>query len=124
MAKTVVTWFGWIFIIIGILGFIPGITSDGMLLGIFEVSAVHNIVHLLSGIIALAMAAQGEDGARTYAKIFGVVYLLVTLLGFFTGSFIGLFEANGADNVLHLLLAVIFLWAGFSGRREAAPAAM
>jgi hypothetical protein len=119
MAKKSVKVLGWIFIVIGILGFIPGITSaDGKLIGLFEVDSVHNIVHLISGILALIFAAKGESAAKGFAKVFGVIYGLVTIIGFMpSGNVLGLFMVNGADNVLHLVLALIFLYVGFAQAR-------
>ncbi len=115
-------WFGIIFILIGILGFIPGVTNaDGMLLGIFQVDALNNVIYLLSGIIAL-LCAGSMKGAKSYFKIFGVVYALVTILGFVGGgSVLGLIMVNGADNVLHLLIAVIALALGFGGPKKSMP---
>ncbi len=121
MAKKLVTVLGWIFIVIGVLGFIPGITSDGMLIGVFEVDAVHNIVHLITGILAVWLARKGEDSARSYAKVFGVIYAVVTLWGLLiSDSVLGFINVNGLDNILHLVVAVLFLWVGFAGRKEMA----
>ncbi len=112
-------WFGIVFILIGILGFIPGVTNeDGMLLGIFQVDTLHNVIHLLTGIVAL-LCAGSMKGAKSYFKIFGVVYALVTILGFVGGGdVLGLIMVNGADNVLHLLIAVIALVLGFGGPKK------
>lgn len=112
-------WFGIIFIVIGVLGFVPGITTaTGYLLGIFRVDAIHNIIHILSGIIAL-MCAGSAAKAQGYFKIFGIVYALVTVLGFIQGqAVLGLIAVNAADNVLHLLLAIIFLALGFGGKKS------
>lgn len=112
-------WFGIIFILLGVLGFIPGVTSaDGMLLGTFQVDTLHNVIHLLSGIIAL-LCAGSMKGAKAYFKIFGVVYALVTVLGFMGGtSILGLIAVNGASNVLHLIIAVIALALGFGGPKK------
>ena len=109
------------FVVVGILGFVPGVTSNGMLLGIFMVDGLHNIIHLLSGILA-GLAAMGSGSyARLYFKVFGVVYALVTILGFtMDGSVLGLIMVNVADNVLHLVIAAVALWAGF-GMKEGAP---
>lgn len=105
--------FGIVFLVIGVLGFVPGIASDGHLLGIFEIDALHNVIHLLSGLIALVVAFKSDAAARMYFKIFGVVYLLVTILGFVQGSVLGLFDVNMADNALHLVIAALALWVGF-----------
>lgn len=112
-------WFGIVFILIGILGFIPGVTdADGMLLGIFQVDALHNVIHLLSGIVAL-LCAGSHAGAKSYFKIFGVIYALVTILGFVGGgNVLGLIMVNGADNVLHLVIAVVALALGFGGPKK------
>lgn len=107
--------FGIVFLLIGILGFIPGITTDdGRLLGIFAVDAMHNIVHLLSGIVAVWTAATSAKAAMTYFRVFGIIYAIVTVVGFIQGdSILGLMTANMADNFLHLVIAVIALWLGY-----------
>lgn len=103
--------FGWVFLLIGILGFVPGITANGMLLGIFEVDALHNIVHLLTGVVALSMA---KGSPKTFFKVFGVIYAVVAILGLIGASpVLGLIHVNGADNVLHVLVALIALYYGF-----------
>jgi hypothetical protein len=108
---------GLVFLLVGILGFIPGITthysdlkfaghtSDAKLLGIFEVSILHNIVHLLFGVAGLAMARTWE-GARTYLVGGGVIYLVLFVYGvIFHGETGGNWiPVNWADNILHLAL--------------------
>lgn len=113
--QTLAKLFGAVFLVIGILGFVPGITSDGYLLGIFEVDTLHNIIHLLSGILALVLAKDAMK-AKLYFKVFGVVYALVTIIGFLHGSSVlGLIGVNLADNLLHLIIAVAALIIGFGG---------
>lgn len=108
--------FGVVFLLIGVLGFVPGITNDGMLLGIFEVSALHNVIHLASGLVAL-WATSSAANSRLYFKVFGVVYALVTILGFtMGGNVLGLIMTNTADDVLHLVIALAALYAGFGMR--------
>ncbi|MCA9351564.1 DUF4383 domain-containing protein [Patescibacteria group bacterium] len=104
---------GIIFLVIGVLGFIPALAPQGMLLGIFEVDTVHNVVHLLSGILALVFAARGTHMAQAFSKVFGIVYGLVAIIGLMSPTVLGLFAVNGADNILHILLAIIFLVLGF-----------
>lgn len=104
---------GAVFILIGILGFVPALTPNGLLLNIFAVDTVHNIVHLLSGILALAFAARGTHMAQMFSKVFGIVYGLVAIIGLTSPTILGLFVVNGADNVLHIVLAVVFLVLGF-----------
>jgi preprotein translocase subunit Sss1 len=111
--------FGIIFVLVGVLGFVPGITNDGHLLGVFEVNTLHNIIHLLTGIFALVLA---KNSAKMFFKVFGVVYLIVTIVGFVQGgTVLGLFGVNMADNVLHLVIAAFALWLGFMKKESMSP---
>jgi type III secretory pathway component EscU len=111
-------WFGWIILLIGILGFIPGVvTPDGLLFGIFAVNPIHNIIHILTGLLAL-FSASSFTATKSFFKIFGVIYLLITLLGLFSGSILGLFAVNMADNLLHVVITLVALYYGF--RKEGA----
>ena len=89
---------GIVFLLVGIAGFIPGVTTnlyDGLefagndgtaeLLGIFQVSVLHNIVHLLFGLAGLALAATAS-GARTYLIGAGAIYLALFVLGIIGGG--------------------------------------
>ena len=107
--------FGIVFLLIGILGFIPGVTQEGgLLLGIFSVDTMHNVVHLLSGVIAVWTALSSAKAAQMYFRIFGIVYAIVTVIGFIQGdSFLGMMATNTADNILHLVIAVVALWLGY-----------
>jgi hypothetical protein len=111
MTKNLMYVLGAVFIILGILGFV-----QNPILGVFQVNTVHNLIHLLSGILAFVFAAKGESEARTFALILGVVYLLITVLGFIQGSgqLLGIVAINTADNFLHLVLAVVFLGLGLT----------
>lgn len=108
-----------VFLLVGVLGFIPGVTTDydtmqfaghesgAMLLGLFQVSILHNIVHLLFGIVGLALA-RSHSGAKTFLIGGGVIYLVLWVYGLLVGSesaanFVPL---NTADNWLHFLLGV------------------
>lgn len=109
-----VTWIlGVVFLLIGIAGFFV----DGNLLG-FQVDTIHNIVHILSGVVALAAASSGESYSRMYLIIFGIVYGVVTVIGFVNGGdILGLFQVNDADNYLHAAITVVALGVGFGGKR-------
>ena len=117
--------FGVVFVAIGLLGFVPGITTaDGKLLGLFQVSTLHNIIHLLSGIAAL-IAASNEAYSRLYFRIFGAVYGLVAIIGWLQGTTVlGLIDVNVADNVLHTVLAIVILAIGFALPDVEAPRAV
>jgi hypothetical protein len=125
--KTLATVFGVVFLLVGVLGFVPGITNDSqMLLGIFHVNAVHNIIHLLSGAFALYAGMTSMDYAKLYFRIFGVVYLLVAILGFYYGDkdVLGFISSNMADTWLHVVIAVVALYAGFAAMDDGMKAPM
>ena len=126
MVKSAAILFGIVFLAVGILGFVPAITSDQggmpMLLGIFHVNAAHNFVHTASGIVFLLCGMAGPGPSRTFFKIFGVVYALVAVMGFVVGNgmIFGLISNNPADTWLHVALAVVMLYLGFGTRDTAA----
>ena len=129
--RRVATAVGAVFLLVGILGFIPGITtsysemsfagpeSDAMLLGLFQVSILHNIVHLLFGVAGLAMARRA-DSARTYLVGGGVIYLMLWIYGLVvdkssTANFV---PVNNADNWLHLGLGLGMIALGVLASRS------
>jgi hypothetical protein len=119
---------GIVFLLVGIAGFIPGVTTDlyaglefagddgtSELLGLFQVSVLHNIVHGLFGIAGLALAATA-GGARTYLIGGGAIYVALSLLGIVGGG--DWIPVNDADNWLHLLLGVGMIGLGVATTRE------
>lgn len=101
---------GIIFIIIGIWGFF-----QNPVLGLFMVSPMHNWVHLISGILAVIFASRGEVPAKNFSKVFGIVYGLLAISGFFMPDpHFGALRVNRADDWLHLFLAAAFLYFGYS----------
>lgn len=119
MEKTIVTILGVVFIALGVLGFF-----NDPLLGIFEVDLMHNIIHILSGVLALGAVGMGDSAIRSFSKVFGVVYGALAVVGFFMSGdmVLGLFAANLADNILHAVLAVVFLNIGFARSSESTEA--
>jgi hypothetical protein len=115
MVKTAAILFGVVFLLLGILGFVPAVTKDQMLLGIFHVNAAHNCVHLLSGVVALFAGMTSLVAARWYFRIFGLVYGLVAVMGFFVGDgmLLGLISNNAAVTWLHVGIAAVSLILGF-----------
>jgi hypothetical protein len=119
-----------VFLLVGILGFIPGATTDydgmtfaghestAMLLGVFHVSILHNIVHLLFGIVGFAMA-RTVPGATAFLIGGGAVYLVLWLYGVVIdhNSAANFVPVNGADNWLHLVLGVGMAALGIALRR-------
>lgn len=114
-----------VFTLVGILGFIPGITTDydsltfaghdssAELLGIFAVSVLHNIVHLLFGIVGFMMA-RTAGGSVTYLLAGGAIYLVLWLYGVLIDldSNANFVPVNDADNWLHLALGVAMVGFG------------
>src|SRR5215213_11923580 len=112
--------FGIVLLAVGIFGFIAdssfgtGSDVDGSDFIVFEVNGWHNIVHILSGLLGLALARR-RDTARAYALGFGAVYLVVTIWGFITGDqVLWLVPVDAADNLLHLAIAVAGIAAGLA----------
>jgi hypothetical protein len=101
---------------VGILGFVPALAPDGNLLGIFAINDAHNVVHLLSGVVGLAAGFLGSGQyARWYAGVFGVVYGLVTVIGFIQmTTVLGIIPVNLPDNLLHTAIAIVSLVVFFS----------
>ncbi|PRY54199.1 DUF4383 domain-containing protein [Glycomyces artemisiae] len=124
-----------VFLLVGVLGFVPGITtgfdtmtfaghhSDALLLGVFEVSALHNIVHLLFGVVGLLMA-RTASGAVTYLVIGGAIYFVLWIYGLLIDldSAANFVPLNDADNWLHLILAVGMIGLGAIFARSARSA--
>jgi Domain of unknown function (DUF4383) len=123
---------GLVLLLVGILGFIPGITSnydelkfaghdsDAQLLGLFDTSILLNLVYLLLGVAALALARTYE-GARSYLIGGGVIYLALFLYGAIWGadeSSANFIPVNWADNVLNLVLGTGMILAGLALAKE------
>jgi len=118
-----------VFLLVGVLGFIPGATTEydgmtfaghestAMLLGVFHVSILHNIVHLLFGVVGLALA-RTAPGATNFLIGGGIVYAVLWLYGLLIdhdspANFVPL---NTADNWLHLILAIGMIGLGVALR--------
>ena len=126
---------GVVFLLVGILGFIPGITSNyeslgfaghgsgALLLGVFQVSILHNIVHLLFGIAGVAMA-RSAAASKNYLVVGGAIYLVLWLYGLLIGqdSAANFVPVNTADNWLHFILGVAMIGLGLVLSRGTAAA--
>ena len=110
---------GVVFLLVGVLGFVPGITTDygdmsfashdsmAMLLGVFQVSILHNLVHLLFGVAGIVLS-RTDSGARAYLVGGGAIYLVLWVYGLVVdqASAANFVPVNTADNWLHLLLGL------------------
>jgi hypothetical protein len=125
---------GAVFLIVGIAGFIPGITThlygglhfaghtgSSQLLGIFHVSVLHNLVHLAFGIAGLALSRTWET-ARTFLIGGGIIYLVLWLYGLVIdkSSSANFVPLDTADNWLHFALGVGMIGLGFATARSMA----
>lgn len=123
---------GAVFLLVGVLGFVPGITTnlyDGLefaghegnaeLLGIFQVSVLHNVVHLLFGVAGLALA-RTFSSARTYLIAGGAIYLVLWIYGLVIDhhSDANFVPVNTADDWLHFVLGVGMIGLGLALGRE------
>jgi len=130
-AQKVAQIFGWVFIVVGVLGFVPIAMIGGtmgmqpsMMLGLFPVNVVHNLVHLAFGIWGI-MAAKSAAGAVQYCKIGGVIYLLLGVIGFIAAIEVmlhGFVPLNGFNAWLHLVLGAVLAYFGFAGAPAKAAA--
>jgi hypothetical protein len=123
--------FGVVFLLVGILGFVPGITthyddlsfaghmSGAKLIGIFQVSVLHNLIHVAYGVAGLALASRPR-AAALYLLIGGIVYGVVWVYGMAVGmdSDANFVPLNTADNWLHFLLFVAMVVLGVVGLRR------
>jgi len=110
--------FGVVFIAVGLLGFvnnpIVGISENA----IFHADTVHNIVHIVSGVLFLLVALAAPASSRRFLLLFGIVYFLIGIVGFVNmgstgmGEVLGFLHVNGADNYLHVGLGIIILLSG------------
>lgn len=114
LAQIYVMVLGTVLVLVGIVGFLVepsfavGDSAERGTLILFDINGWHNVVHLLSGIVGLAMVGTAA-GARLFAIGYGVVYVLVTILGFVVGDgglLLSIIPINTADNLLHLAIAV------------------
>jgi hypothetical protein len=124
--------FGAVLVAAGILGFFyeasfavgdETLREREAVLGILDVNGWHNVVHLASGALGLAVAGS-YGGARAYALGLGAVYIVITILGFAYGdgdSIFSLIPINTEDNILHLLIGIAGIGAGLATPAQPAP---
>lgn len=123
MGKTLALIFGIIFVLVGLLGFVPNpLVGAG---AIFDTNTAHDLVHLVLGIILLAVVFWAPARAALWLKIIGVLYLVVALMGFvMTSPLLGIVAINDADNWLHVVLGVVLFLAGWWSHDEMMKAPM
>ncbi len=121
--------FGVLFLLATVSGFMAsGMNMDSDVdtapraMGLFPVNVLHNIVHLVFGVWGL-MAARSFGAARTYARVTGVIYVALVVIGYFIPNGFGLLPLGGNDILLHVVFGVPLVLAGFLSRDPTPPAA-
>jgi hypothetical protein len=120
--------FGIIYVVVGILAFIPGLTQPlvdttglavsagyGRFLGLFPVNMIHNLVHLGVGIWGI-LAARSFMSSVAFAKVTAILFAILAILGIIpaTNTLFGLAPLYGIDVVLHALTAAVSAYFGFA----------
>ena len=112
MSRTIAYVFGAIMAIAGIWGLMAS-----PVLGVFDANTSLSLVWLVLGLILLAVAAWWESSSALALKVIGIIVAIVAVWGFVVpGDVLGLLTNTTADNVLHLVFAVVFLWIGFTDK--------
>ena len=122
MAKTIATLLGVVFLLVGILGFVAT-DANGELMGM-HLNTPHNIVHLVSGALSLYIGLKGNlSAARLFCLVFGLVYLLLGVVGYLMGDAASdrMWEVAGLmlgrmDHIIHILLGLLYLIGGLTTR--------
>jgi len=102
---------GWLTLLLGILGFF---VTD--LFGLISFDTTHNIVHLVLGVLGIA-AGQSGKWSKLYAQVFGVIYLLLGIAGFFIADLIGI-HLEVAENLVHIIFGAWGLYAALGDKGE------
>ena len=115
MAKTVAKLLGVILLLVGILGFTHVLDSLGA-----HLSPAHNLVHIISGVIALYFGlSESLSGAKGFCTIFGLVYLLLGIVGLAKGDLtIGPLMLGKVDHGIHLIVGALFLAGGLLTKKS------
>lgn len=122
MAKNIALGTGIVFILLGILGFIgnPLVGDESLIV----TNGAHDLLHLISGLVIVLVALSNQSKVAITLKSFGVLYLVIALLGFFavdstgTGNVFSLFTVNTAGNWLHVVLSILVFAAGVMSVKE------
>jgi len=123
-ARTAALAIGIIFIVVGLLGFIDNPIVGSSEKAMFHADTVHNMVHIISGLLFVLVGMAAPASASTVMIIFGIVYLLIGILGITSvgengmAKLLGFLHVNAADNYLHIALGIVIALAGMITRRK------
>jgi hypothetical protein len=107
------------FIFSGVAGNMPMFMKNGLLFGYVEVSSIHNLIYLVTGVIAI-MAATRYSLTKLFFKLLGIIYTIAGVYGFWKNGDLIITHTNLNGNILHLVLGVIALFLGFSKSKKSA----
>ncbi len=116
--KTASIIIGLAFLAVGCLGFVANPVIGESHDAIFHADKIHNIVHIVSGVLFLLVALAMPANAGGFCKLFGIIYLVLGVWGLFQygtdgmGKLLGFLHVNGADNFLHIGLGIVIFLAG------------
>jgi hypothetical protein len=119
MLRIIAILFGIAFIFVGVAGFLPSFTTDNLLVGYFAVDSTHNIVHIVTGVLAI-MAATSARYARIYFQVIGILYSVLAIVGFWRGGNMLIMQMTTADNFLHAAVGIAALYLGYFVKKEQA----
>jgi hypothetical protein len=113
--KNAIKTFGWILVVLGILGFLPQTAPDHFLFGVFYINELDNLIHLITGSFAIWVGYKSIFAEKLFFKIACFIYLVFAILGYYYGNrpIFGVMANNYADAWLHLLIALIAFYFGF-----------
>ncbi|MBX4189339.1 DUF4383 domain-containing protein [Candidatus Parcubacteria bacterium] len=124
MAKKFAMVFGWIFVVLGVLGFFSNPIVGKAVGAWFAANTAHSVWHLVVGIVLLWVAYGMAEKAAMVLRVLGLIFVLIAIIGFFSsGSVLGLIDANTADNWVTLVVGLLFLWGGMSKSGMQQPSA-
>jgi Domain of unknown function (DUF4383) len=113
--KGVALIFAIVFILLGILGFVPSITPKHVLFNFFTIGILLNLFYILIGLLAL-LASGSMLYARLYFKFFGIIFAAIAIWGFAMNGNLRLVHINISDSFFYLLMAIIALYLGFTSK--------
>lgn len=122
-AKTGALIWAFAFLAVGALGFIDNPIIGESESAMFHADAVHNWVHIISGVLFLLVALAAPGAAKGFLILFGIVYLALGVLGIIQfgtdgmGKLLGFLHVNGADNYLHIGLGILIVLTGLAAGR-------
>ena len=124
MVKSLAVLVGLAFFAAGITGFIPGATRDEMLFGTLHVNVIHNVAHIVIGIIFICSGLGSVGASRLSFRIFGIIYFILAIWGLAVAprNILWIVFNSPPEVWLRVVIGVIFIFLGFGTSRKAADA--